>query len=57
MAPKKKGEEIIREMQTMNDPALHLAAVDFSEKRIELWEQQVVLDTCSATSASCRCEF
>jgi len=44
-------------MQTMNDPALHLAAVDFSEKRIELWEQQVVLDTFSATSASCRCEF
>jgi hypothetical protein len=25
----------------MNDPALYLAKVDFSEKRIEFWEQQV----------------
>ena len=25
----------------MNDPALYMAAVDFSEKRVEFWEQQV----------------
>lgn len=30
----------------MNDPALYLTAVDFSEKRIELWEQQVTPCLC-----------
>ena len=30
-----------RSAQGMNDPALYMAAVDFSEKRVEFWEQQV----------------
>ena len=30
-----------RKSKTMNDPALFLSKVDFSEKRIEFWEQQV----------------
>jgi hypothetical protein len=38
----------------MNDPALYLAAVDFSEKRIELWEQQVTPSRASVRRA-CLC--
>ena len=38
----------------MNDPALYLAAVDFSEKRIELWEQQVTPSRASVSRA-CVC--
>jgi len=28
----------------MNDPELYLAKVDFADKRIEFWEQQVFND-------------